>query len=782
MSPAADGVPCGVCGRPLRSPKSIARGYGERCAPEQHAAAAGSGAPAPDMGAAPPGPLDVAIPKLAVKSAPGQLQLDAEPAPAPQEVTTSTDLQPEPSPSPPARLITAHVTVDYRHRYEDDDPTTPTAIGYDHGTRRIEVQIATGQTLAYRNISPDLHRQLMINGGAEQPNEMLYETRSELTPETLQRDAYRYADHDEAEAAGIRSHCPVCGEFTGAGHLCRGGPEHDTYVPVESLPEDAEQMTLSLTGDDPERPILLRTYDPDQILDTAAASPYGVVRAPVRALVPTAGADTYPRHDDGRALAEGTLDITVDGTHLIIASDELRCDCVTYRRHGSCRHTREVIGRFRTALAQRLEQQNETYAQLLQRAAEPEPAEAPVDQSTFSYSDDPERFTQTVIDALDRSEEERVLFIDGGHEPAMYGYGADREFGVELEFQISHQAPEWRSHPSDEELPSAEWTVVTEETLGLYDKKIEKPDGTRFVVRELGWHDEEVDRLQFDDEDEPDIDAVVLERVVHGLNEQNLSSADSVEMHGDTARSGYTRDIYGGWTIELDPTVDGAEVISPVMSDTRSSWRTLQIACDTIKTAGGTAGANAGSHVTVSARDFIDSPSRMTRLFNVLHHYNHELETLSCAGHGRGDYYAESLPETPPMGWVSIDEAQDHTDRYRVVNIKNIPSSTADLDDEEARIEFRRWDSTLDPGTIQAQIKVSSAILDFVSAGGNADPDEGIYMARRAQDPRKEPEAFAEATAPIRRLIDTLFHRDIDKIQAATLWASGARRRFGGWL
>ena len=48
----------------------------------------------------------------------------------------------------------------------------------------------------------------------------------------------------------------------------------------------------------------------------------------------------------------------------------------------------------------------------------------------------------------------------------------------------------------------------------------------------------------------------------------------------------------------------------------------------------------------------------------------------------------------------------------------------------------------------------------------------------RTNQPR--PRRIRSRHQEVRVLIDTLFHRDRDKQQAAALWAAGARDRYGG--
>lgn len=54
--------------------------------------------------------------------------------------------------------------------------------------------------------------------------------------------------------------------------------------------------------------------------------------------------------------------------------------------------------------------------------------------------------------------------------------------------------------------------------------------------------------------------------MLSALNQSNLTYATAVDYHGETASDGYNRDTSAPLTIETDPTVNGAEVISPILS------------------------------------------------------------------------------------------------------------------------------------------------------------------------------------------------------------------------
>ena len=133
------------------------------------------------------------------------------------------------------------------------------------------------------------------------------------------------------------------------------------------------------------------------------------------------------------------------------------------------------------------------------------------------------------------------------------------------------------------------------------------------------------------------------------------------------------------------------------------------------------------------------------------------------------------MPAPPDQGYTSITTARQTLGRYSFANIGHIATSRTAPTANSSRVEFRLWDGSLEPGRIQAEIKMSTAMLDYTTR--NRDlvfPADERTPAGTLNPDRAE---FAEHTGQIRGLIDELFRRDIDKQQAAALWAAGLGAR-----
>jgi len=133
------------------------------------------------------------------------------------------------------------------------------------------------------------------------------------------------------------------------------------------------------------------------------------------------------------------------------------------------------------------------------------------------------------------------------------------------------------------------------------------------------------------------------------------------------------------------------------------------------------------------------------------------------------------MPAPPDQGYTSITTARQTLGRYSFANIGHIGTSRTAPTANSSRVEFRLWDGSLEPGGIQEQVKMSTAMLDYTAR--NRDlvfPADERTPAGSLNPGRPE---FAEDTRQIRGLIDELFRRDADKQQAAALWAAGLGAR-----
>ena len=240
---------------------------------------------------------------------------------------------------------------------------------------------------------------------------------------------------------------------------------------------------------------------------------------------------------------------------------------------------------------------------------------------------------------------------------------------------------------------------------------------------------------------------------------------------------GYT-DAANGWRLENDVSVSG-ELVSPIMYDEPHTWSNLEQACEIIRRHGGQASVRAGSHVTVSTGDYGNSVERHNRLLNTFSAYEDTLYRLATdpqRGRHRitqGSQYC-SPNRVPATGYQSIDAVRAYQGgHYTGLNLQHSNGRASD------RAEFRLWDATLDPATIQAQIKLSLGIADAAARGATGDDVRrepvGTHRDRNPRGGSQGGEAWQAATESFRSLVDSVFHRSADKAQMTALFAATRR-------
>jgi hypothetical protein len=613
---------------------------------------------------------------------------------------------------------------DHQYVHATGTTTVVAGTGYHLGSGRLEVITPDDAVLAYRQIPPALAHQLRTGDDPDR----VFRDRIQGNP------AFQYRDATQAAAAGIRRRCPDCGQFTGASHNClgrRGGVRAGALGPVTPLPPTPlTPLVLSSVGvggvDLPGRVVPL-----EQVIGGLERVRGEGVEFPFQA--------TYP---SGEHLS-GDLSAALDtDDHLSVNSAHLTCGCDGYTPGQGCPHIQAAATGLRNALAQHLIDSRTQVAAATAAAINSSPATTrpatdaalpeASDLSTFSYTHDSGRFTDDVRAALARPTGQQVPWIDATDtHPGLYGYGATREFGVELEFDLHANTPRYGELDLDQRI----------------DYRYRSTSHRQLAIG----------------------------RVARALYEEHFTTYDRQSGYHSGLRSGYQRNLRGGWVYESDGSVDGGEVVSPILSDTPEAWQRLYQACGIIARHGGTASPNTGSHVTVSAPEQAGRAVRLTRFLRLMHHHQRDLHVMAAAGRRRGQGYSAALPIPPDQGYISISTARQILGRYSFTNIGHITSSRHDAAANSSRVEFRLWDGSLEPGRIQAQVKMSTAMLDYTARNRDLALDAGDRTPAGTLNP--DHSEFAEHTRQIRGLIDQLFRRDTDKQQAAALWAAGLGAR-----
>ena len=269
-----------------------------------------------------------------------------------------------------------------------------------------------------------------------------------------------------------------------------------------------------------------------------------------------------------------------------------------------------------------------------------------------------------------------------------------------------------------------------------------------------------------------------LRAIGRDLHAAGLTRVAQQERYHASAARGYVDTHAGGWSYEQDCTVAG-EIVSPIMYDEPETWENLAKISEIVKRHGGVANAKTGSHVHVGA------PNMTTQTAAELMHTANSHEDLM--------YRLSQNPERPthrPMRWCGPNQEVPqggYTDHYEVRRVGSSHGFGMNLAGVAGRNsdhpEIRYWDGTMDAATIQAQVKISCAMV--LAAERNASQPRATNVresvgshhtrlqAVRGRSRRAlTSEELNEDTATFRSFMDTLFTRREDKAQITALFAT----------
>lgn len=294
------------------------------------------------------------------------------------------------------------------------------------------------------------------------------------------------------------------------------------------------------------------------------------------------------------------------------------------------------------------------------------------------------------------------------------------------------------------------------------------------------------------------------EKIGKALFEAGISNSPQKQGYHAAASRGY-KDVHvdengvGTWSWEHDGTVAG-EIVTPPMYDEPETWDKLEKVISILKDNGAVSSTRAGAHVHVGTGKYGKDPKKYEELARMVGQHEDVLFRVSTdpsRGVHRGlasrfTYVAPARPVSPSGFAEAHDVRRWQSSRSSIINM-----NTVKMDDsfKSSHVEFRMFDSTLDTGVIQQQVKLAVSMTDSANriahAGGTKRGKEslGEHAERLKLRGRRKPkkEDVAEETATFRSLLDTLYQSKEDKdnlirIFAANTWLKlplATRRRFG---
>lgn len=255
---------------------------------------------------------------------------------------------------------------------------------------------------------------------------------------------------------------------------------------------------------------------------------------------------------------------------------------------------------------------------------------------------------------------------------------------------------------------------------------------------------------------------------------------------GDSRPGGNFVESPNGWICEFDRSVDdvdgerGVEIKSQILYDEPETWKNLDRICEIARELGGKATPRTGLHVNVGGSKFSKSdPKAHNALLRLAGAYDDTLVRLAHNPESgikhRGRRHCQ-MASVPPGGFDEVATAKSYSNHYQAFNLNHLPAQ-GQRSRNSSRVEVRVWDSTLDPGRIQAAVTTSLALVKLAHRdtppGQEAEPS-GTHLNQYGKSRQKGVE-WEEATGSFRRLV-TLVEKvgaksDITKRALTTMFA-----------
>lgn len=714
--------------------------------------------------------------KQEFRSRPGQahLPMDRHTAYAMWRMDTQIAAMEQAAPTEP--VVTGHVAI--------EDPVI-NAVGYDPESRRLEVETRSrrGVMNAYRNVSPELHDQMMAsdNPGA-------------FYRRHIQGNAtHAYDSVEHAESAGIRHRCSTCGQFAGEGHNCPSfGSDREMANTIQRARTQQAVLRARQAVESGTRAERIARYeaqghseqDAERIVEgedrTAQSSP-----------------DTAMTHERAQHLVwhrhpyrgdSGTFRVTALSTVRFILDEEPRADVPVWARitrvEGITGQAEPctagvVTGRVvATRLSGHTSDRNGVY-----EVGEHESQEQRLKCTCLQYRTN---YRCVHIDQVMRDMNQRINSDDlrTRHTIGEAQQVVEAEARVEHEVAVASQAAaiqEWQpggnpmTYSEDPTVFQADYDAakadiaagrnpMTYMTENATDGLGAREGGRAFGVE-----------IEFDLPDSmPHMErGEALAAIGRDLHAAGLTTTSYQEPYHSGANNGHQ-----AWSFEEDCTVAG-EIVSPKMYDEPQTWTDLARVCEIVKRHGGRASVRAGSHVHVSTGDYDHDVANYSRMLD-MYHENEDVFTRLASNPERGTHRCQGGAgwargnQHSGRGYTSSQQAAWSNSGSYAINMQDMSSG-----ERGDHVEVRMWDSTLEPEAIQAQIKMSLALTAAAHRETGYQPESrqprgtsrADSRARRDGARRMTGEDWRESTKRYRKMVDTLFRRPEDKKQMTGLFA-----------
>ena len=231
----------------------------------------------------------------------------------------------------------------------------------------------------------------------------------------------------------------------------------------------------------------------------------------------------------------------------------------------------------------------------------------------------------------------------------------------------------------------------------------------------------------------------------------------------------------GMWTVETDATVSG-EVVSPVLRDTPQTWDQLERVCSILHDHGARITASTGGHVHVGVDSSgLDHDVNRFRRVASTCAWAEDLLYRLAAGTGpdgrRHRGVSNRYQWCGPMRSGDFENAQDLGDlAYRVGASHGVGLNYQNITGGRRTVEYRYFDSSLDPTRLQANIKLAC----WITRRAGELPDSAIPTDRVRLGSNQNATDQRQGERLLRRFADLIFVRPQDRLRLYWLFQRSA--------
>ena len=622
----------------------------------------------------------------------------------------------------------------------DDPNVSITEAGFDPRNGRLEVvtrNVSTGETTshAYHGVRQNTWDDMRTGRGGRI-----------WSRDVRGRSEYAYANRVAAAQDGAAPRCATCGQYANASHACPARVEARVLSRWGTSSRWSRQPVAPGGGYSGREvsPTLPAIREFRTAFETGPVSVSGVYES-LRLYDPNNGFNTY-----GTVRGDFTASRN-ENNEVVVDSSRANCSCVDYRNTGHCIHV-------------------DLYAQAVRTRLDPPPRSARTART-------PEERERLLAEAQRRAETAAAsdwTRNEAGLAEARANWAADSEVVYSEDFSAFEE--DYNSAVAAR-AANGDTPVIPLIRENALNGMAQRGSGVGFGME-----------IEYEFPSTMDYNAQRRANAQIGqqLYDAGLTYETSQMGYGASKRRGFQDTHERNWSWERDGSVNGGELVTPVMYDEPATWEYMEKAVDILRRNGAVPTKKAGAHVHVSTGNYAGDPTKYTELARMMTQHEDVVFRLAAEpkrGTHRLGHYTEPNPAVAPNGFANMNDARRwQGGRTKALNLQSVQGGSGD------HVEFRVFDSTLDAGAMQSQIKLAVAMTQAAPAvaakGGTTRSKEqlGAHAQRAAVRGRRRltSDDLKEDTATLRSLLDTLFTRREDKAQLTAVFANTKWAKRGG--